>query len=430
MSQVNFSIGDVRAVANAARGDVVTVGLSGPEIQELTQAAAAGAVGPLADKIVDLGHRLGVTQNAAITLLRLLSDDEVPIERLPDALANAATQIITMRQALSRPSNDESGIIDLRQQAVFALDAGEFEKATHLLNVIRAREQEASERRRRVAEKSHADWLGGLQVEAETCALLAGAALAQQDISGAQARFEDGLQVLALVGPDSLWLYALNAAAALYDLGEREGLNEALEAAIRFARQALVHVTRDRMPLQWAQTQNNLGNALRALGERESETTRLEEAVAAYRAALQERTRERVPVQWAETQNNLGNALRALGERESGTARLEEAVAAYRAALEERTRERVPLQWAETQNNLGIALATLGARETGTARLEEAVAAYRSALEERTRERVPLQWAETQNNLGNALATFGRARDRNGTAGGGGRGLPRRAQWI
>ena len=31
--------------------------------------------------------------------------------------------------------------------------------------------------------------------------------------------------------------------------------------------------------------------------------------MAAYRAALEEDTRERVPLEWAETQNNLGNAL-------------------------------------------------------------------------------------------------------------------------
>ena len=140
--------------------------------------------------------------------------------------------------------------------------------------------------------------------------------------------------------------------------------------------------TRERVPLDWATTQNNLGNALSRLGERESGTAQLEEAVAAYRAALEEKTRERVPLDWAATQNNLGNALSTLGERESGTARLEEAVAAYRAALEEWTRERVPLDWAGTQNNLGNALWTLGERESGTARLEEAVAAYRAALEE------------------------------------------------
>ena len=105
---------------------------------------------------------------------------------------------------------------------------------------------------------------------------------------------------------------------------------------------------------------DNLGNALETLGERESGTARLEEAVAAYRDALQERPRDRVPLQWAQTQNNLGLALETLGARESGTARLEEAVAAYRDALQERPRDRVPLQWAQTQNNLGDALATLG----------------------------------------------------------------------
>ena len=75
---------------------------------------------------------------------------------------------------------------------------------------------------------------------------------------------------------------------------------------------------------------------------------------------LEEHTRERVPLNWAGTQNNLGNALVALGERESSTEHLEQAVDAFRAALKERTRERVPLNWAMTQNNLGNALVALG----------------------------------------------------------------------
>jgi hypothetical protein len=87
-------------------------------------------------------------------------------------------------------------------------------------------------------------------------------------------------------------------------------------------------MTRDRVPLDWAMTQNNLGNAL-----------------------------ERI---WAITQNNLGNALERIGERGRGTAQLEEAVTALRAALGERTRDRVPLDWAMTQNNLGLALWRLG----------------------------------------------------------------------
>jgi hypothetical protein len=137
--------------------------------------------------------------------------------------------------------------------------------------------------------------------------------------------------------------------------------------------------------------------------EREPGTACLDEAVTAYRDALLERTRERVPLDWAATQNNLGLALLRLGEREPGTARLEEAVTAYCDALLEYTRERVPLNWAMTKNNLGNALSSLSERESGTARLEEAVTAYRDALRERTRERVPLDWAMTQNNLDRAV---------------------------
>jgi len=198
-----------------------------------------------------------------------------------------------------------------------------------------------------------------------------------------------------------------NLGNALQTLGARESGTETLQEAVAAYREALKEYTRERVPLDWATTQNNLGAALRTLGERESGTEKLQEAVGAYREALKEYTRERVPLKWATTQNNLGNALRTLGARENGTEKLQEAVAAYREALKEYTRERVPLDWAATQNNLGAALQTLGARENGTETLQEAVAAYREALKERTRERVPLDWAATQNNLGIALGTLG-----------------------
>jgi tetratricopeptide (TPR) repeat protein len=122
---------------------------------------------------------------------------------------------------------------------------------------------------------------------------------------------------------------------------------------------------------------------LGALGVRESRIAPLEEAVTAYGNALQEFTRDRTPLDWATTHNNLGAALQTLGERESGTARLEEAAAAYHAAVRERARDRVPLQWAETQNNLGNAFKALGERESGESgivRLQEAVAAFDAAL--------------------------------------------------
>ena len=191
---------------------------------------------------------------------------------------------------------------------------------------------------------------------------------------------------------------------ALQTLGERKSGPDSLERAVTAYEAALQVYTRERVPLQWAATQNNLGTALAVLGERESGPDRLEQAVAAYKAALQERTRARVPLDWAMTQNNLGAALLALGERENDPARLEQAVVAYEAALQELTRERVPPQWATTQNNLGAALLALGERENDPARLEQAVVAYEAALQVFIRKHMPHYWATTRKALDDALA--------------------------
>jgi tetratricopeptide (TPR) repeat protein len=261
-----------------------------------------------------------------------------------------------------------------------------------------------------IEENSHETWLASRKRRAEIISERASAARLQVNPTAYRKAADFFGEAARLVATDDVHKareYQFQQALVLGNLGREFGDNDALREAIALYQQILSGIDRAADPLDWATTQNNLGNALSTLGEQESDKKLLNEAVAAYRAALEEFTHERVPLDWAMTQNNLGNALRVLGERESGTKLLEEAVAAHRAALQERTRERVPLDWATTQNNLGLALQTLGERESGTAQLEEAVAAYRAALEEITRERVPLHWVGTQNDLGNALSALG-----------------------
>jgi tetratricopeptide (TPR) repeat protein len=201
------------------------------------------------------------------------------------------------------------------------------------------------------------------------------------------------------LSPDEHGYWLASLGNVLTMLGEREARTARLEQAVAAYRQALHGRTRERVPLAWAATQNNLGIALMRLGQRQVGTAQLEQAVHAYQQALLEWTRERVPLDWAGTQNNLGTALRMLGERDAGTARLEQAVTACCQALLEWNRERVPLEWATTQNSLGNALLVLGEREAGTARLEQAVHAFEQALLEWTPERVPLDRAGTTLNL-------------------------------
>lgn len=194
---------------------------------------------------------------------------------------------------------------------------------------------------------------------------------------------------------------------ALRSLGERDADGVHLERSVSAYEAALEVRTRDRTPLEWAKTKSNLGYSLWHLGMRDSGTAELKQAVSAFEAALKELTSEQVPLDWALTQNGLGNALRDLGTKEKDTARLRQAVKVFKEVLAVWTRERTPLQWARAQNNLGYALTILGAFEKGTARLEDAVRAFEAALMVLTREQLPLRWAMIQNNLGNTLLTLG-----------------------
>jgi len=71
------------------------------------------------------------------------------------------------------------------------------------------------------------------------------------------------------------------------------------------------------------------------------------DAINAYREALKERTRERVPVQWAVTQSDIGVALAKLGACERGTERIKEAGRGRVPRSAERTvpRERSTWSW-------------------------------------------------------------------------------------
>jgi hypothetical protein len=75
-------------------------------------------------------------------------------------------------------------------------------------------------------------------------------------------------------------------AYALYHEADERGGNAALNQSIDTWRPVFPYRTRQRAPLDWALTENDLGDALELLGERESRTARLEEAVAAFDACL------------------------------------------------------------------------------------------------------------------------------------------------
>ena len=179
-----------------------------------------------------------------------------------------------------------------------AIDAGELAKADALLADVETEQRRALDR---------------LAVNAaDTSARRGEIALTRLRYKEAAMHFANAAAVLpqGSAEEDKRIGYLEREALALYQQGDEFGDNGALLSAVERYKRLVALTPRERVPLEWAVTQNNLGTALATLGERESGTAKLEEAVAAYREALKEMTRERVPLDWAMTAEQSGHRAR------------------------------------------------------------------------------------------------------------------------
>ena len=342
--QSAYGTGIAQAFGEGATATVNITGLNPEQIASLLHAAGAAAQA----KIDDLAGQLHTNREAVQGFLKILKEDEGPIEHLPTKLTLIAQRHVGMLERLAaldpEDADAQSHIDEAREVLRQAASTKDYHRADELLS----KAEEAQDRSLRGAEalerEAHEAASRLRRGKAATRAERGELSLTRLDYLRAAQHFQAAANLVAGEDLNLKLVYLTQSADALSTHGDEKGDNAILVQGIGVYREALRERTQRDTPLDWARTQNNLGIALQRLGERESGTGRLEEAVIAHREALKERTRERVPLDWATTQNNLGNALQRLGERESGTGRLEEAVAAYREALKELTRERVPLR--------------------------------------------------------------------------------------
>jgi hypothetical protein len=66
-------------------------GLTDAQLKQATEAAVKGATGPPIDKVTDISKTLGVTEDAAKTLLKIVGEDpNIPDDKLAEALTKVA----------------------------------------------------------------------------------------------------------------------------------------------------------------------------------------------------------------------------------------------------------------------------------------------------------------------------------------------------
>ncbi|SOR32398.1 Tetratricopeptide domain protein (fragment) [Methylorubrum extorquens] len=257
------------------------------DVQELSEARKQ-TIG-LLEKELDLNQR------QVRAALEIVGEANVPPEGLAAKLVQVAEQFKALQTNAAAQPGDDPQVTALKADAQKAINAFDLGQADELLAKVQTAQDVAADR---LALKA-----------AETAAQRGRLALTRLRYDEAALHFA-AAAVRLPSGQDNKRLeYREAEASALYQRGDERGDNAALRKSAEVYRTILQEYTRDRVPLDWARIQHNLGSALWSLGERESGTERLRQAAAAYNAALQELTRERVPLDWAAAQDNLGSAL-------------------------------------------------------------------------------------------------------------------------
>ena len=255
-----------------------------------------------------------VKTSAVESFLQDLGETPLPPDQWAAQLATFAERYKALLSEAATRTNLPVDLETKRLRAEASIQAGDLEEAEVILAALS--DQMAAHRK---------------QIGREEASILA----RRGELAQTRLRYHDAAAMFARAAeleptddPETVWNRRMEQASALYAQCREFGDNAAGREAIDAYRLAIDVAPRERVPLDWAATQNDLGVALLTVGGRENETARLEEAVVAFRAALLARTRDLVPLDWAEAKTNLGATLSALGQRESGTARLKEAVAA------------------------------------------------------------------------------------------------------
>ena len=177
----------------------------------------------------------------------------------------------------------------------------------------------------------------------------------------------------------------------------------ALEPAREKFESVLAEMSREQSPLEWAATQNSLGNILAALGQQQMDAALFEQAITAFGNALEIYTQEGSPSEWATVKYNLGTAAQTLGKLQDSAKLLKISVDAYTDALLVWTRNEATEEWAATLFQLGTSFYLQGRLLKGNRTFQKSVVAFKNALLGFDADNHALALAATHNSRGIVL---------------------------
>ena len=253
----------------AQTGGVINLGSSPEELGKLATAVASLSTLSAGQQveIVRLTGLLDTSEGIVRAVLVAIAEHlgAIAPEALPEKIAALAAERrdLLARQAERAPEAD-AVLADLDRAIAEAMTAGDDLHTQALLERRRDLKKAAASHRGAAAERLREAEARDLRDAAESEASLGDLALARLRYREAAARFRAAAELLppGEAHRDVRLAYGDRAADALFWQGDEFGDNAALLEAVAAYRAALQEHTRERVPLDWAMTQNNLGNAL------------------------------------------------------------------------------------------------------------------------------------------------------------------------
>jgi tetratricopeptide (TPR) repeat protein len=230
------------------------------------------------ETIAGLERQLGATKEQVLGFFRIIGEANIQAEAIGVRLHDIAHRYRALIEHAPAVLGDDSEMARLKAELKGALEEPNLERADAVL----------------------AELLAVLDLDVKRRASQAGATCAQRgELAMTRLRYYEATAHFAAAasrvaqGHETEHIkYLFRQEDALYMQGNEFGDNAALQAAAEICNNLLTLCPRDRAPYDWAKAQNNLGNAYGTLGQRDGNQMRLEAAVTAYRAAMQVMTRE------------------------------------------------------------------------------------------------------------------------------------------
>ncbi|MEE9409933.1 MAG: hypothetical protein V3V41_03310 [Candidatus Heimdallarchaeota archaeon] len=173
-----------------------------------------------------------------------------------------------------------------------------------------------------------------------------------------------------------------------------------IKLAIKAYKAALKKYTIKNYPLQFAQTNNDLGNLYSSLAEIENKVENCHSAMSVYKEALKIYTPELFVSEYSLVSQNLGLAYQTLSEIEEKEVNSKLAIFIYKEAIKGRDLVNHPFEHAVTLVNQGIAYQTMATLEENEFYSTFAIDSYNSALRTGSLDKMITEQAMIYSNIG------------------------------